>query len=273
MLEGFNEWIVAMSRWDISLFTLDQTAVRVSTILKTLLALVILVAITRWLRNRVVKLLQHSPLDVGTRMTIATMLQYVLLIFGISLIMQNVGLKLSALSVLAGAIGVGLGFGLQNIVSNFVSGLIVMFERPVKIGDRIEIGGIEGDVVAINARSTVLRTVRGAAAIVPNQKFITETVRNFASGDGVSALQLTFKLANSQDPEQGLRVVRESLDAIRDSLAPREPEVNITGMDAGGMTIETVAWVRGDVSQRGQLQSRLLVEIRRRTHAGELVLA
>lgn len=273
MLEGFNEWIVAMSQWDISLFTLDQTAVRVSTILKTLLALVILVAITRWVRNRVVKLLQHSPLDVGTRMTIATMLQYVLLIFGISLIMQNVGLKLSALSVLAGAIGVGLGFGLQNIVSNFVSGLIVMFERPVKIGDRIEIGGIEGDVVAINARSTVLRTVRGAAAIVPNQKFITETVRNFANGDGVSALQLTFKLANSQDPEEGLRVVRESLDAIRDSLAPREPEVNITGMDAGGMTVETVAWVRGDVSQRGQLQSRLLVEIRRRTHAGELVLA
>jgi small-conductance mechanosensitive channel len=273
MLEGFNEWVLAMSQWDISLFTLDQTSVRVSTILKTLLALAILIWVTRWLRSHLVKWLERSPLDVGTRMTIATMVQYVLLIFGISMIMQNVGLKLSALSVLAGAIGVGLGFGLQNIVSNFVSGLIVMFERPVKIGDRIEIGGIEGDVMAINARSTVLRTVRDAAAIVPNQKFITETVRNFATGDGISALQLTFKLSKDQDPEEGLKVISASLDAIKDALAPREPEVNIVGMDAGGVTIEVVAWVRGDVARRGKLQSQLLIEVRRRTHAGELTLA
>jgi len=273
MLEGFNEWLVAVGRFDIALFTLDQTAVRVSTILKAVLAIVVLFWGSRWLRDRIVKLLARSPLDTGTRMTIATMIQYVLIIFGLSLIMQNIGLKLSALSVLAGAIGVGLGFGLQNIVSNFVSGLIVMFERPVKVGDRIEVAGIEGDVTAINARATVLRTPRGASAIVPNQKFITETVRNWAQGEGVSALSVSLKVTAAQDLDRAMRSVREAIAALGNALAAPEPQVNATGMDAGGVTVEAVAWVHGDVSRRAQLQSQLLMEVRRRAQAGELTLA
>lgn len=263
-----------LRRFDITLFTLGDTTVQVSTIAKALFALLLLIWITRWLRRRTVSVLSRSPLDIGTRMTIATMLQYVLLVFGFSMIMQNVGLKLSALSVLAGAIGVGLGFGLQNIVSNFVSGLIVMFERPVKIGDRVDIAGIEGDVIAINARSTWLRTARGALAIVPNQKFITETVRNFAGEhEGVSALQLSIKLPAAQDPDKGIAAMREVIATLGDALGRREPEVNVTGVDAGGTTIEGVAWVRGDVTERARLQSRLLVELRRRVQSGSLTLA
>lgn len=268
------DFLDSLRRFDITLFTLRDATVQVSTIAKALLALLLLIWVTRWLRGRTVVVLSRSPLDIGTRMTVATMLQYVLLVFGISLIMQNVGLKLSALSVLAGAIGVGLGFGLQNIVSNFVSGLIVMFERPVKIGDRVDIAGIEGDVIAINARSTWLRTPRGAVAIVPNQKFITETVRNFAGEhEGVSALQLSIKLPATEDPEKGLAAMREVIQTLGDTVGRRAPEINVTGVDAAGTTIEGVAWVYGDVTERARLQSRLLMELRRRVQAGALTLA
>jgi small-conductance mechanosensitive channel len=268
------DFLDLLKRFDITLFTLADTTVQLSTILKALLALLLLIAVTRWVRTRTVTLLSRSPLDIGTRMTVATMLQYVLLVFGISLIMQNVGLKLSALSVLAGAIGVGLGFGLQNIVSNFVSGLIVMFERPVKIGDRVDIAGIEGDVIAINARSTRLRTARGAVAIVPNQKFITETVRNFAGEhEGISAVQFSIKLPAAEDPDRGIAAMREVIQTLGDALGRREPEVNVTAVDAGGTTVEGVAWVRGDVAERARLQSRLLVELRLRVQRGALTLA
>ena len=269
-----EELLEPIRRFDITLFTLGDATVQVSTIAKALLALLLLIWITRWLRGRTVALLSRSPLDIGTRMTIATMMQYVLLVFGISMIMQNVGLKLSALSVLAGAIGVGLGFGLQNIVSNFVSGLIVMFERPVKIGDRVDIAGIEGDVIAINARSTWLRTARGAVAIVPNQKFITETVRNFAGEhEGISAVQVAIKVPATQDPEAAIEVMKDVIGTLGDRLGAREPEVNITAVDSGGTTIEGVAWVRGDVSDRARLQSRWLAELRRRVQGGALKLA
>jgi small-conductance mechanosensitive channel len=273
MEEGFGGFLQHLAAWDFALFQAGETAVRVSTVLKVLLALLLLVYVTRWLRNRVLRLLTHSPMDVGTRMTVATLLQYVVLVVGVSLIMQNVGLKLSALSVLAGAVGVGLGFGLQNIVSNFVSGLIVMFERPVRIGDRIEIGGIEGDVVAIKARSTVLRTQRGAAAIIPNQKFITEYVRNFAQGHDTSALALTFKLHHDQDLDAAIKLIEEAVHDLGAALAQPPPEVHCSAVDAGGVTVEVLAFVHGDVMERSRLQSQLLRQVRRRVGDGGLKLA
>jgi small-conductance mechanosensitive channel len=272
MNEQNLSWLVGLRDWDFVLFMAGDSAVRISTLLKVLMALLLLIAFTRWLRGRTVSALSRTPLEAGTRVAVATLLQYALLVLGVSLIMQNVGLKLSAFGVLAGAFGVGLGFGLQNVISNFVSGLIVMIERPVRVGDRIEISGIEGDVVAINARSTVLRTPRGAAAIIPNQKFVTESVRNWAQGEGVSPLHLSFKLAQDQDPEAAIAALREATAAIGPALDPRRPEVFLSAMDAAGVTVEVLAWVQADATERPRLQSALLREVQRRVRTGALRL-
>lgn len=265
-----ERWIDYLQSLNVTLFTAGDTPVTVGTVLGLLASVLALLVFSRWLRNRlVVRVLDRSPLDPGTRQAVASLVYYVVVVIGLTVIMQNAGLKLSAFSLLAGAIGVGIGFGLQNIVSNFISGLIVMLERPVRIGDRIEIGGMEGDVVAINARSTVLRTSRGAAAIVPNQKFITELVRNWASADGSTSLQIPLKVTREQDAaavhELLVEAVRRAA-ATPDSaggFSEREPAIYCTALDAGSCSYELQAWVHGSPMRRAQLQTSLLLEIQK----------
>lgn len=259
-----DRWIETLRRLNVTLFVAGDTPVTAGTVLGLLLSVLALLVLARWLRSRLLaRLLARTPLDPGSRQTVAALAYYVVLVIGLAAIMQNAGLKLSAFSLLAGAVGVGIGFGLQNIISNFVSGLIVMLERPVRIGDRIEIGGMEGDVVAINARSTVLRTNRGAAAIVPNQKFITELVRNWALPDGSTSLQLGFKLAREQD----LGAAQAAILQLARELAPGAlergygPRLYCTAVDAASCSFELQVWVNADAQARAHLHSELLVAL------------
>jgi small-conductance mechanosensitive channel len=111
--------------------------------------------LTRWLVDSV---LAHSGVDVGLREALGIIARYVIISLGALVILQSAGIDLTSLNVLVGAIGVGLGFGLQNIASNFFSGLILLLERPLKIGDRVEIGGVAGEVREIGARATTIVT-------------------------------------------------------------------------------------------------------------------
>src|SRR5207244_5725965 len=104
-------------------------------------------------------------------------------VVGIFIVLENTGIHLGALTVFAGAVGVGIGFGLQNIASNFISGLVILTERPITIGDRVEVAGIAGQVQQIRARSTVIRTNDNITMIVPNTKIIDSPVTNWTYGD------------------------------------------------------------------------------------------
>jgi small-conductance mechanosensitive channel len=134
----------------------------------------------RWLADRV---LTRTKLDASARHATGTMARYVLLLIGLMVIVQTAGIDLTTFNVLAGAIGIGVGFGLQNIVSNFIAGLIIMFERPIKVGDRIEVDQVDGDVLEIGARSTTVLTNDNITIIVPNSRFITESVVNWQYED------------------------------------------------------------------------------------------
>ena len=247
------------------LFSLGDKAITVGTLIGFLVAVALLLLLSRLLQTWLIgRVLRHSHLDRSTQQTIATLLHYAVLVIGFALIMQNAGIKLSAFSVLAGAFGVGVGFGLQNIFSNLISGVIVMVERPVRVGDRIEIGGNEGDVIAIKARSTVLRTSRGATVIVPNQKFITEYVRNWESRGELTSLLLPFKLVREHDPEAIRRTIAEVLTACADVARALPPRVFFTAADAGGYQFEALVWLSGEPMQRADVQTRLLVEVHRR---------
>ena len=173
----------------------------------SLASLVVLVALLFWISKRLQRWLSEGPvlrnrLDLGARLAVAAVVRYTVLLVGLLAIVQTVGIDLTTFNVMAGAIGIGVGFGLQNVVSNFIAGLIIMFERPVKIGDRIVVGGVAGNVVNIGARSTTVLDNDNIAVIVPNSKFITEDVINWKYNDDKVRFRIPVGVAYGTDAQQ-----------------------------------------------------------------------
>jgi small-conductance mechanosensitive channel len=164
--------------------------------------------------------------DVYSRMTLprgvpyalSTLTRYGLLLVGFLLALGTLGLDLTRITVLLSALGLGIGFGLQQIMNNFVSGLIMLFERPVKVGDSIQLGDLGGDVLRIGMRSSTLRTPQGAEVIVPNSKIIEEKVTNWTLYDRRRRIDLDVGVTGDNDPEQ---IIALLLDVAR-----HDPRVN-----------------------------------------------
>jgi small-conductance mechanosensitive channel len=122
-----------------------------------------------FLKNRILKQL---GLDLGTRESLTRIVYYFAIAAGCLLVLQSVGIQLGSLAVFAGALGIGVGLGLQNLVANFISGIMLLVERPIKVGDFVEVNNLQGTVEQIAIRSTIIRTNQGAAVIVPNNSFL-----------------------------------------------------------------------------------------------------
>jgi len=146
----------------------------------------------------------------GVGNAIATLLQYTVLLLGFALALSAAGMDFTRVALFAGAFSVGIGFGLQTVVNNFVSGLILLFERPIQIGDMVEVGTLRGEVRRIGARSSTVRTFDGAEVIVPNANLISEPVVNWTLSDRRRRLDLEVGVAYGTDPE----VVLELLQSV-----------------------------------------------------------
>jgi small-conductance mechanosensitive channel len=180
-MNGIGAWIDRFRAWlEIPLLRLSGTTITLWTLVYFLLLLFLLFYFSSKLRKWLVeRVLVRTKLDLGARQAVGSITRYLTLLIGLLIVLQTVGIDLTTLNVLAGAVGIGVGFGLQNIASNFISGLIILLERPIKVGDRIEVGDVDGDVIEIGARSTTVRTNDNIAIIVPNSKFITDNVTNW----------------------------------------------------------------------------------------------
>jgi small-conductance mechanosensitive channel len=149
---------------------------------------------------------------------------------------------LSSLAFLAGALGVGVGFGLQNIISNFVSGLIILAEQPIAIGDRVEVGGTIGKVTEINLRSTTMLTGDNICIIVPNSNLITGTVVNWSHGDPRVRTRLPLGVAYGTDIEQLRRILLEVADQNSDILKQPAPDLLFIGYGDSSINFELAVW-------------------------------
>jgi small-conductance mechanosensitive channel len=230
------------------LFTFGGADFTVGTLVAEFSALLALVWVSRWLRNRLLgRLLARGHLDMSTRETVAALTQYLVWAVGLVVILDSAGVKLSSFTVLAGALGVGVGFGLQTIFSNLISGLIVMFERPVKIGDHVVVAGMEGNVVQIGMRATTLQTPQGSVVIVPNQNFITGIVINWDQA-GLSATVLQWRMMGKIDEDEALllSIARDNPDVLN---VP-EPAVFVVAADHAGHLMELHVRLPGDVQGR-----------------------
>ncbi|HYR22074.1 MAG TPA: mechanosensitive ion channel domain-containing protein [Chthoniobacterales bacterium] len=193
----------------------------------------------RFLFNR---FLAKSGLDRSLQYAIAQIVSNIVLIVGIFIVLDNAGIHLGALTVFAGAVGVGVGFGLQNIASNFISGLVILAERPITVGDRVEVAGIAGQVQHIRARSTVIVTNDNITMIVPNTKFIDSLVTNWTYGDPRVRFRIPIGVAYGSDVNK----VREALiAAAREhpaALSDPEPSVFLDKFGDSTIDFELVVW-------------------------------
>src|SRR3989440_9752363 len=193
----------------------------------------------RFLFNR---FLAKSGLDRSLQYAIAQIVSNVVLIVGIFIVLDNAGIHLGALTVFAGAVGVGVGFGLQNIASNFISGLVILAERPITVGDRVEVAGIAGQVQHIRARSTVIVTNDNITMIVPNTKFIDSPVTNWTYGDPRVRFRVPVGVAYGSDVNK----VRETLiAAAREhpaALSNPEPSVFLEKFGDSTIDFQLVVW-------------------------------
>jgi small-conductance mechanosensitive channel len=247
------------------------------TLLKLLIVITLISAlfwvtrrVTRWLVERV---LARRGFDIGMREAIGTIVRYVVISLGVLVILQSAGIELTSLNVLVGAVGVGLGFGLQNITSNFFSGLILLFERPIKMGDRVEIAGCVGEVREIAARATTLVTDGNVAIIVPNSQFVAERVTNWSRPDKLTAYVVSFYVSHDSDPELVRQVLLAAADKHRDVLRDPAPEVEFVEAGLGALRFQLQVWSREHLNTAGTLRSDLNFEVWRQLAASGVTIA
>lgn len=186
-------------------------------------------------------------LDIGVRFTFNRIFHYIVMILAFLFAVSAVGLDLSALTVFASVLGVGIGFGLQNITSNFISGIVLLFERPIKIGDRVIVEEIIGDVEKINMRATIIRSINNEHIIVPNSYFLEEHVINRSYETPVMRLTAPVGVSYDTDPELVKQCLLDVayLEAKENSfvLLKPEPFVHFVGFGNSSLDFELFVWV------------------------------
>jgi len=248
------QWLRTL--FEYPLINLGDTTITLRTLTFLLVLLVLLFFIVgrlqRWIDER---LLAKTGLEVGVRKAVATITRYVALFIGVLIALQTVGINLTTLNVLAGAIGIGLGFGLQNVANNFISGLIILFERPIKIGDRVEVGDIDGEVIEIGSRSTTVLTNDSIAIIVPNSKFITENIINWKYTDSKIRFKIPVGVAYDTDVRLVEKLLLEVAKDNKDVLNNPEPTVRFEGFGESSLNFILLVWNKNLINRRGRLMS------------------
>jgi small-conductance mechanosensitive channel len=267
------EWdavLHALQSLDIRLFSFGGTTFTLSSLLKLALALVLLVVVAARLRHWMVVRVLLFQMDLGTRQAIGSIVRYLVLIVGVLVILQNAGINLTTFNVVAGALGVGVGFGLQNVFSNFISGLIVMFERPIKVGDRIEVAGVEGVVHEIGARRTTVVTNDNVAILLPNQRFITDNVVNLVYLERAVRLRVPVNVVAGTDVEQVRGLLLDAAASNDRVLLEPPPSVLLLSLGGGALSFELVVWYQPAGCTRQQLQSELNYAISEKLRAHDV---
>ncbi|MCX8254858.1 MscS Mechanosensitive ion channel [Beijerinckiaceae bacterium RH AL1] len=250
-------------------FKVGDVTISVEGIVVAIVSFLVVLAMTRgvqnWLEDRY---LPQTKLDSGLRNSIKTSLGYVGVILAVSVAAANLGVDFQKLAIVAGALSVGIGFGLQSIVNNFVSGLILLWERAVRVGDWVVVGADQGYVRKINVRSTEIETFDRAAVIVPNSNLVSGVVKNLMRADKVGRLAIEITVHSSADPEK----VRETLiELARDNDSVSKfpaPQVRFTDLKAGSMTFELYCFVP-DVDNIARTKSDLYFELYKRFSAAK----
>jgi small-conductance mechanosensitive channel len=206
------------------------------------------------------------PMGRGLPYAISSLLHYLILLLGFTVAISAFGLDLNRLTVLTGAFGVGVGFGLQTIVNNFVSGVILLVERPIQVGDAIQMTDLDGEVRRIGIRSTTVHTWRGAEVIVPNATLISGNLVNWTLSDRTRRLELPIGVAYGTDPERVIALLVETAATVPGVLAKPSPLALFQGFGDSSLNFELRAWT-DHFEEWGAIRSNIAVAVNNRIKA------
>jgi small-conductance mechanosensitive channel len=196
----------------------------------------------------------------GLPYAISSLLHYVILLLGFLVAIGAMGLDLNRLTLLTGAFGVGVGFGLQTMVSNFVSGIILLLERPIQVGDAIQMGDLDGEVRRIGIRSTTVHTWRGAEVLVPNATLISGNLTNWTLSDRTRRLELPIGVAYGTDPQRVIALLTETAAGVAGILAKPAPVALFVGFGDSSLNFEVRAWT-DHFEEWAAIRSQLAVSV------------
>ena len=235
--------------------------------------LLLLVFLSRFIRRVMQhRVLPRMSLEPGQQYALARAVGYTIFLIGLMVGLQSAGVNLNSLLVLGGTLGIGLGFGLQNIANNFVSGLILLAEQPIRVGDRVEVGGTSGDVVRIGGRRTWVRTNENVVIIVPNSEFVSNRVTNWTLNDTQARFSVPVGVGYGSDPEKVRTILLDVAHQHADVLTTPAADVLCTGIGGNALNFELRVWSAKQVHTPSILRSDLYFGILRafREHGVEL---
>ena len=202
----------------------------------------------RWLSDRY---FPNTALDPGMRSSITTLLGYIGGVVVIAIALAGLGISVERIAWVASALSVGIGFGLQAIVQNFISGLILLAERPVRVGDWVKLGDTEGDVRRVNVRATEIQVGDRSTVIVPNSEFITKTVRNMTLTGAQGRVQLSLPAPLDTDARRMRELILQAFRAHEAILDDPAPSVSLDGIQGGTLIFAATGWVANPRSAGG----------------------
>jgi potassium-dependent mechanosensitive channel len=245
----------------IATFTYGQISVSLENVLVFAFTIWLSVQISRFLRFVLEQdIYDRFELPRGISYAISKMINYVIVLIGFFIAVSALGYDLTKFTILAGAFGVGLGFGLQNIINNFVSGLILLFERPVKVGDVIQMGDTTGTVGHIGIRASIIRTLDSAEIIVPNGNLISNQVTNWTLSNHLRGLEIKIALGSTTKPSDLIELLTKTAAAQNTIVNNPPPEAFLTDLSADAFHYELHAWTNA-AEKWIQVRSNLVVAI------------
>jgi potassium efflux system protein len=236
----FNSLIASFTS---PIITLGQSSYSVTDLLILALMLLGLIIFTRMITNLLkTRILRVTGVNRGAQEAVAVIIRYAMLFIGSLVVLQIWGLDISSLAILVSALGVGIGFGLQDIAKNFGSGLVLVFERPIQVGDFVEVGEFQGTVERIGARSTLIRTLDQVSIIVPNSRFLEEEVINWSHDNPISRIHLPVGVAYGSNIEAVRSALLESARNHPKVLSTPQSQVFFKGFGDSSLDFELLVW-------------------------------
>jgi small-conductance mechanosensitive channel len=236
-------------------------ALSVRTMLEGTLTAGAVLIFTLWISSGIEARLLHSATggELSLRKAVSNATRALLMFVGLLLALSAVGINLSALSVLGGAIGVGVGFGLQKLAANYVSGFVILAERSMRIGDNVRVDNFEGLITQINARYTVVRSLAGRESIVPNEMLITSRVENLSLADARVWQSTVVSVAYDSDIEVVMRLLKQAALNHMRVLREPEPSVALSAFGADGLEFTVGYWIADP--ENGSLNLKSLINL------------
>ena len=263
MLGLLSQGLSLLDRFFESEIVPGKTNFKIKNLFVVVAAFAVIALLARGVRRLLLNyILNKTPMDLSVRHVIATSAQYLIVIVGFLVLLQSAAeIDLTMLGLVAGGVGVGVGFGLQNIANNLISGIFILFERPIKVGDRIEVGEVHGHVVHIAARATTVRTNDNIDFIIPNSSFTSFNVINWSHGDQKVRFRIPVPVAYGSDVRQVERLLLEVAEENENVLKEPSPRVVFWAFGDSALEFQLRVWTTRMLHRRGVFVGQLNLAI------------